>query len=318
MKSRSTSLRPPVHYGFAQVCLVDRVGRVDTISRVPSPVPAVIACLLAGVLALGGGFLLVNQLFVPVAADTATPTADSSSAVSPVQPATAPLAEPSAAASSSDASSSDASSSDASSSETSSSESTDTAVEEGPVDTRDLVSDVVARTNMVRASYQAGPLTVDPELSRAASQWASEMLETGTYQHSSDERLLGIMNTGAFGAVGENLHAPERQCAAAPSCDHPFADPTSGTLVVDWMRSPSHRLNMLDLRWDRIGVGVACSPDGRLWAAVLYASSTPTTTQPELPVVGPGAEPVLQDDGYTCRGHYRDANPKWQHPVSVP
>ena len=198
---------------------------------------------------------------------------------------------------------------------------TESSVPEGyetPVDTAPMLRDIVERTNLVRAAYAVSPVQDDPDLALAAQAWADTMLESGTYQHSSDDRLVQVMNSGGFGALGENLHAPERQCQAAPTCEHPFANPTSGTLLVDWFRSPSHHGNMLDARWDRIGVGVACAPDGRVWAAVLYASSTPTNSEPVGPSTLPVEEPVLVDNGYTCSGEFRDTNPKWQHPTVFP
>jgi uncharacterized protein YkwD len=39
--------------------------------------------------------------------------------------------------------------------------------------------------------------------------------------------------------------------------------------------SPSHRDNMLERRFDRIGVGVSSDPDGTVWVTELFATWSP-------------------------------------------
>jgi len=177
-----------------------------------------------------------------------------------------------------------------------------------------MLDDLLLLSNQTRAAYQMGPLESDPLLAAEAAIWARQMAETARYEHSDVARLSSIMSSGGFGAIGENIHAPERQCIAAPSCSHVMAQPTSGTLHVDWMRSPSHRINLLDGRWDRAGFGAFCAADGRVWAVALFASSTPTLNEPIAP---PTAVPelALDDAGFTCPGVQRPSNPSWRHPV---
>lgn len=180
-----------------------------------------------------------------------------------------------------------------------------------------VLDDLLLRTNEARAAHQVAPLLVDATLEAQAAQWARQMAETGLYEHSDLDRLTSIMNAGPFGAVGENIHAPERQCSAAPTCEHVSAQPTSGTLHVDWMASPTHRINVLDGRWDRAGFGVFCAADGRMWAVALFASSVPTINEPILPNVNDAAF-SFDDAGYTCLGEQRANNPSWRHPVGMP
>lgn len=180
-----------------------------------------------------------------------------------------------------------------------------------------MKEDVVRLTNEARIRNGQAELALDAQLSAAAQEWAETMASAGDYQHSGVDRLTSIMEAGTFGAVGENIHAPERQCSAGPSCTHVSAQPTSGTLHVDWLASSSHRQNMLDGRWDRVGVGVFCGVDGRVWAVSLFASSTPTIDQPILPPGTLTAPLEFNDAGYTCTGEFRESNPSWRHPVTL-
>lgn len=51
--------------------------------------------------------------------------------------------------------------------------------------------------------------------------------------------------------------------------------PTADTLKTIHDRlaaSPEHRANMLDPRFTHLGVGVARSPDGRVWVVQVFAA----------------------------------------------
>ncbi len=171
--------------------------------------------------------------------------------------------------------------------------------------------DVLARLNAERESDNLPLLVVDDELNRYAAAWAEQMATTG-YAHSPSNRLAEIITQTSSGAVGENIHAPEPQCAV-PQCLTPSRVPTSGVLHVDWMRSSVHRDTMLEPRWDRVGAGVFCDTTGRMWAVMLFAS--PSGVQVKPPAVTASRVPhVSGNDGVTCKGSYRGPDPEWVHP----
>lgn len=171
--------------------------------------------------------------------------------------------------------------------------------------------DVVNRLNAERLSAGLPALVFDEGLAAEAAAWSAQMPQNG-YVHSTQDRLRELSEAFGVGGMAENLHAPEIQCAAAISCEVPEAHPTSGVLHVDWLRSSAHRSTMLSPSWDRVGVGVYCDAEGRMWATALFAAPL------GVPVSGtdvvPPREPVLAgNDGVTCGGFERGHNPRWQH-----
>ncbi len=174
-----------------------------------------------------------------------------------------------------------------------------------------VADDVITRLNAERAAAGLPELVVDPYLVEEASLWSEQMTRNG-YTHSSQERLVELSGRIGAGGMAENLHAPEVQCAAAISCEVPEAHPTSGVLHVDWMRSSSHRSTLLDPAWGRVGVGVYCDADGRMWATALFAA--PAGVGVSGTDVVPYREPtVAGNDGMTCGGFTRQHNPEWRH-----
>jgi uncharacterized protein YkwD len=171
--------------------------------------------------------------------------------------------------------------------------------------------DVLARLNSERESDNLPLLVVDAELNRHAAVWAKQMAETG-YAHSPSSRLSEIITQTGSGAIGENIHAPEPQCAAV-QCVVPSHVPTSGVLHVDWMGSSVHRNTMLERRWDRVGAGIFCDANGRMWAVMLFASPSGVPVRPPASTA-PRTPHVAGNDGVTCKGTYRGPDPGWVHP----
>jgi len=168
--------------------------------------------------------------------------------------------------------------------------------------------------NSERVLRGAVPLVQDQNLTAAAREWSLAMQVSG-YAHSSPDRLRMVMENGGFGSLGENIHAPERQCTAASPCESLAAQPTSGVLVFDWMNSTEHRDNLMDPRWTSVGAGVSCTPDGRMWAVMLFAR--PHGAAPADPAHGSLIEPIASwvNGGYECSGQVREHNPAWVHPA---
>lgn len=176
---------------------------------------------------------------------------------------------------------------------------------------RSASEDLLVRMNAERAVAGSGKLILDPSLDAFAAEWVEKMA-AGGYKHSSRERLEEILATASLASVAENIHAPEPQCPFGTTCSEPAFQPTTGVLHVDWMHSPSHRATVLQPAWSRVGVGIACDADGRMWAVVLFGSAPGTVRDagfaPSLPELEfPG------NDGVLCDGGFRETNPSWRH-----
>jgi len=174
-----------------------------------------------------------------------------------------------------------------------------------------VAADAFARMNIERRAAGLHELVLDEALVREAEVWAEDMTRNG-YRHSSTDRLRAVLTISDSGAVGENLHAPEAQCGAALICSAPDAQPTSGVLHTDWMRSGSHRSTLLATAWDRAGIAVFCDAGGRMWAVALFGS--PPGLNVDTTATVPYREPfVAGNDGVLCSGEVRPHNPLWNH-----
>ncbi|MFF8382664.1 CAP domain-containing protein [Streptomyces kanasensis] len=113
---------------------------------------------------------------------------------------------------------------------------------------------VVALTNAERAKAGCPALRADRRLRKAAQRHADDMAARDYYQHDTPEgRDAGDRVRAAgyrWSTWGENIHRGPR-------------DPV--TAVRDWMRSPTHRDNILNCAFRDIGVGVNLGSDGPWW-----------------------------------------------------
>ncbi|MDP3890782.1 CAP domain-containing protein [Nocardioides sp.] len=113
---------------------------------------------------------------------------------------------------------------------------------------------VVRLTNKRRANHGCKPLKVRKPLRRAARRHSARMAEAGVMSHQlPGEPPLGKRVTAAgytnWTMVGENIA---------------FGYTSPRALVRAWMRSPSHRAQILTCRYRHIGVGRAHG-NGTVW-----------------------------------------------------
>jgi uncharacterized protein YkwD len=118
---------------------------------------------------------------------------------------------------------------------------------------------LLGAVNQVRAAHGLSRLSVDPALQRVARSYSATMIRTGRFSHGDMGRR--VAGSGARGpAFGENLAWGIGSYASAR------------TIVGNWMRSPSHRANLLRSGWTRIGIGaVRGTFMGRRGATVVTA-----------------------------------------------
>ena len=102
--------------------------------------------------------------------------------------------------------------------------------------------------NYVRSTVGEEFLTEDLGLQAYAESWAITMAHSG-FGHSDIEQLLG-----PFGIVGENVgygHSPSQ-------------------ITTALYYSPSHRANMTEGRYTRLGIGVYVDSNGAMWTAHVF------------------------------------------------
>jgi uncharacterized protein YkwD len=113
--------------------------------------------------------------------------------------------------------------------------------------------------NSERASHGLAPLASEATLESAATAYSQAMVRQRFFAHVSpggqtlSQRLRTYVASAGNWATGENLAWGEGTLA------------TPAAIVRNWMLSPAHRDNILDRRFEEIGVGiVGGSPVGSL------------------------------------------------------
>lgn len=112
------------------------------------------------------------------------------------------------------------------------------------------------RTNALRTSAGLPVLSDHEVLNEKAEAWAQRMAKTGVLEHS---RLTDSVEGLQWFRLAENIG---------------MSEPTNDTLLTlheKLASSGAHRDNMLDERFDHMGVGVAESADGRVWVVEVFA-----------------------------------------------
>ncbi|HEY7268723.1 MAG TPA: CAP domain-containing protein [Dehalococcoidia bacterium] len=107
-------------------------------------------------------------------------------------------------------------------------------------------------------------LTLDPTLEAIAQRRAQDMASKNYFAHVSPtgETAFTIMDSYGYKytIAGENIARN----------NYPDADAAS-TAMTGFMNSPSHRENVLDPRYNRVGVAVVFGPDNMKYFAVIFA-----------------------------------------------
>jgi uncharacterized protein YkwD len=110
---------------------------------------------------------------------------------------------------------------------------------------------VVAEVNRARRSFGRSPLRLSPQLLRAGQEHARELALHGLFTHDWSNgapfrswiQLYYPRTRRSQWRAGENLAWATPELSAAHTIDM-------------WLASPPHRVNLLDRRWNQIGIGV--------------------------------------------------------------
>ncbi len=109
-----------------------------------------------------------------------------------------------------------------------------------------------------RASESMPPLTRQQGLDHVAAAHAERMMRASLLAHDAGD--------------GDPLLRVERADIATREVGENVAHATTVALAHHALwSSPSHRCNMLDHRFDRVGLGTAIAPDGSVWVTELFA-----------------------------------------------
>jgi len=120
---------------------------------------------------------------------------------------------------------------------------------------------ILALVNAAREKHKQPKFRLSPELTTAARQHTLEMLKEGYFDHESPKREWKMPWDRAYRAgyweatVAENVikfSTTAQDEPAAAFLAEEFVNGQHG-----WMNSPGHRGNILNARWEEIGIGVA-------------------------------------------------------------
>ena len=117
----------------------------------------------------------------------------------------------------------------------------------GGVELTPVEQSFLREINSTRAAYGRGPVTIDTRLVKAARFHSTEMVRGGFFAHGvfiARLRHFGVTD----GHIGEDLGWDSRLASAVRS------------LIVMWLKSPTHREVLLSSNYRLIGVGVATGP----------------------------------------------------------
>jgi uncharacterized protein YkwD len=128
----------------------------------------------------------------------------------------------------------------------------------------DAEAELVARTEATRQDASERPLVVDPVLADLARWRSRDMVERGYFSHD----IPGVGNVFrrldasgyCYELAGENIGWDADADETAPAAIHEM-----------FLASPEHRANIVEARWDAIGVGASKAADGRKMWTVLFA-----------------------------------------------
>jgi len=136
-------------------------------------------------------------------------------------------------------------------------------------------SNLLTDTNQARQSANDQPVSLSPELNRAAQAKANDMVSRNYWSHLTPEGKTPwafIDNTGyRYQKAGENLA---------------YGFDSSSDIIKGWLNSPAHKENMLDTNYSQVGFGIASSQN--------YQNGGPETIIVAL-YAQPGTAPVFSD-----------------------
>lgn len=147
-----------------------------------------------------------------------------------------------------------------------------------------ILHELLSYTNIKRCNYGLGELSFNAELSKAAQHHADCMASNGYLSHwsavdGSDpaQRVTWLTNY-RYARLGENIFWKR----GSPTNNNPKA------AVQGWMKSPSHRKNILNQEFTEIGLGYSSNGENHYYVQVFgrpHHHHHATSTDPADPFV---------------------------------
>lgn len=121
-------------------------------------------------------------------------------------------------------------------------------------------SEIFDLVNRERGRSRLSYLSWDDELARVARNFSRQMAREGFFSHSDRNGRTVIQRASkvSWSKIGENLF----MCSGM--------DDFTGFSVRGWMRSPSHRKNILDREWTDTGIGVYRTRDDEIFVTQVF------------------------------------------------
>ena len=120
--------------------------------------------------------------------------------------------------------------------------------------------EVFRLVNAERARRRLGSLEWDEEIARVARNYSRQMARENFFGHydGKGRTVSDRASDARWSKIGENLFT----CTGM--------DDFTAFSVSGWMKSPSHRTNILDREWTETGIGVHRTRDGEVFVTQVF------------------------------------------------
>ena len=124
-------------------------------------------------------------------------------------------------------------------------------------------NEVFNLVNRERSRAHLEGLMWDERLAKVARDYSRRMAREGFFDHYDPEGktvLDRASRVRGWSRIGENLFVCDEQ-------------PYYTTVAIrGWLKSPTHRTNMLDRTWTATGIGIATARDGSIFITQVFTS----------------------------------------------
>ncbi len=145
----------------------------------------------------------------------------------------------------------------------------ETSLAAGRFDPAPVVAAVLREANATRHEHGSGVLVQDAALTRAALAYARELADRREIEHLSPTPGRRTFRE-RIEAEGARMRVGGENLARLSST----AELLSDRVVRAWLRSPGHRVNLLDPIFSRTGIGVWLGGDGVWYVVQVYATES--------------------------------------------
>ena len=124
-------------------------------------------------------------------------------------------------------------------------------------------NEVFNLVNRERSRAHLEGLMWDERLAKVARDYSRRMAREGFFDHYDPDGktvLDRASRVRGWSRIGENLFV----CDEQPSY--------TSVAIRGWLKSPTHRTNMLDRTWTATGIGIATARDGNIFITQVFTS----------------------------------------------